>query len=248
MNLPKGRRSAAAFTLIELLIVVSVITLLIGLLLPALSRARQSASKAQCLSNIRQLETAQVAYASGNEDLILAAGDGTAQGSWMGALESYGTTPSARKCPSDRSPYYAQPIPGSSPPRLRTTSYGVNNYVSPTHAPFGVEPVRYLTQVAQSSSVIHLGELTETGTYAGSDHFHVQEFYNALAPPITIALIDVQMCLGRHGGKAKSWDATLTFSFLDGHAETLSIRRVYTNPTVNLFIPTFVKRAMSQGH
>jgi len=43
-----------AFTLIELLIVISIIALLIGLLLPALSQARASARSGVCLSNLRQ--------------------------------------------------------------------------------------------------------------------------------------------------------------------------------------------------
>ncbi len=49
---PPKRR--AAFTLIELLIVISIIALLIGLLLPALSQARKSARAGACLANLRQ--------------------------------------------------------------------------------------------------------------------------------------------------------------------------------------------------
>ncbi len=225
------------FTLIELLVVIGIIAVLVAILMPALSRARQSSVRAKCLSNIRQLEAAQLAYAMDQDDLILAAGDGSEQGSWIGPLLTYGATIEARTCPADRSPYYESPIPGSNPPRLRTTSYAINNYVSPTHAPFGIQPIVKLTQVSQSSTVIHMGELTETGPYAGSDHLHVQEFFLALAPQITIALIDKQMPTGRHGGKPQSWDAMLNFSFLDGHAESLPIRRAYTNPTDNLFIP-----------
>ena len=51
-----------AFTLIELLVAVSVVALLIGLLLPALGRAKDAARSAACLSNVRQLGVGLNAY------------------------------------------------------------------------------------------------------------------------------------------------------------------------------------------
>ncbi len=58
---PHGSRGRA-FTLVELLVVISIIALLIALLLPALAQAREVAHRAKCLSNTRQIGIATQAY------------------------------------------------------------------------------------------------------------------------------------------------------------------------------------------
>ncbi len=55
-----------AFTLVELLVVVSLITLLIGMLLPGLGKSRKAARAIECLSNQRQLQQAQINYSDSN--------------------------------------------------------------------------------------------------------------------------------------------------------------------------------------
>src|SRR6059036_782080 len=67
---------AAGFTLVELLVVIGIIAVLIAVLLPALSKAREQAKVAACLSNIRQLTTGWIMYANDNKgNLVFAETD-----------------------------------------------------------------------------------------------------------------------------------------------------------------------------
>lgn len=124
LSVPIPARRHAAFTLVELLVVIGIIAILVSILLPALNKARESGKSVRCLSNLRQMGVALSIYQS-EWDGFIPLLDYQQRGSWGSHLSGFdqtlfrylsrsGATTDAFKCPFD----------------LTEHRFGVSNYTS----------------------------------------------------------------------------------------------------------------------
>jgi prepilin-type N-terminal cleavage/methylation domain-containing protein/prepilin-type processing-associated H-X9-DG protein len=128
---PKTKIKSAGFTLVELLVVIAIITVLAGMLLPALSRAKSFSKQAHCLANTKQLAMAARMYMDDyngglfhhHEDWVLddgslvptlptslagtqggGAGNSQAEKPWVIFLQPYLRSRNVAFCPADLTP------------------------------------------------------------------------------------------------------------------------------------------------
>ena len=133
--MPHSRRTA--FTIIEIIIVLGIIILLVGLLFPLIGRAREAGKRATCLSNLRSLTQAWIAYAGENDGHFCSSDPTTAPG-WYnrvaaldpnhagplksGILYPYVNNVTLYRCPDD----FSDPTN----PQAAPSSYAINGLLN----------------------------------------------------------------------------------------------------------------------
>ena len=123
-------RRSRGFTLIELLVVIAIIAILVGMLLPAIQKVRESASKSSCTNNIKQLGIAMMTFhdATGHFPVGTYNNDNNQWG-WMCYLLPY----------MDQGPLYTAPTDPASPDRMYIPeNYGGGGYSDDPWATPGV--------------------------------------------------------------------------------------------------------------
>lgn len=93
-------RSRCAFSLIELLVVISIISLLVSILLPSLKNAREAARGVTCLSNMRQLALGMTIYTEDFGGQFPKAWTNSPWRDWSTDLADYLPENAAKVCPS----------------------------------------------------------------------------------------------------------------------------------------------------
>ena len=127
-------RARGGFTLIELLIVIAIIALLAALLLPALSRSRETARATTCLNNVRQVGLAAGTYSldyKGYLPFFLNWLNTRPRDLTTGSLYPYVKTKAVYLCPTDKLALESTrgavvPPPAPAPGSRRDYSYGMN--------------------------------------------------------------------------------------------------------------------------
>jgi len=157
-----------AFTLVELLVVISIIGLLAGLAVPAVNRGFKSAKAGACLSNLHQIGIATMAYAADNSFKLPDAGSG-ASDMWATKLATFMSTGTRSKKSIFVCPGCEKTVQEATGTDVAVT-YGVHNGLMPKGG-----TASNISSVARVSEVILAGDVCQNPGNKGWSPFCIEQ-------------------------------------------------------------------------
>lgn len=213
------RSRPSAFTLVELLAVLAIITVLAGIAFPIVGQIQLAGKKTECLSNMRQIGLGLQLYANDNQgNFPETTHTRDLDQSWISTLAPYiGDLDKVRICPAD--PKGRQRL------KAGGTSYTLNSFLFvPKYSPFGelIEPAlnnfRRIPEPSRTYLAFNISDSTPVGPT--NDHTHSDRWtsWNAVTA-------DIEPNRFRRGdSNADHTNGSANYLFADGHVENLDAR------------------------
>jgi prepilin-type N-terminal cleavage/methylation domain-containing protein/prepilin-type processing-associated H-X9-DG protein len=227
-------RPAGGFTLIELLVVIAIISILAGLILPALAKAKGKSHRISCLSNIKQLQLCWTSYAQDHEGLLpetyfFQATGGVNTNAWVrgsvddnpafGQVDNGVLDSTNVNCIKEGTLWAYNGSPGvyrcpsdksltAGVPRVR--SYSINSWMGGTPLP-GQNKFRVFRKEADIVSPAP----SQAAVFIDEHERSINEGW---------FVIDMTDSRGFLDAPASRHDGTFTLSFADGHAEAWRLK------------------------
>ena len=157
-----------AFTLVELLVVISIIGLLAGLAVPAINGGLKSAKAGACLSNLHQIGVATMAYAADNSFKLPNAGSGTSD-MWATQLATFISTGTKSKKSIFVCPGAEKAVQEATGNDVAVT-YGVHNGLMPKGG-----TASNISSVVRATEVILAGDVCQNPGNKGWSPFCIEQ-------------------------------------------------------------------------
>ena len=210
------RKPTKGFTLVELLVVISIIAILLAVLMPALKKARQQSQKVMCSSNMRQMGIALQCYLQDSDTRLPDSSCHITDPNqyWLKILSKYLKQNLLFKCPSDTARDFidwSKPLDAQGDKRW--SSFALNGLLDSKCSRYSGKYNR-TRMILKPQYCIYVAE--SPSSWTSYDHIHPEQWADVKEAKGKIAY-------DRHNGKSD-------YLFSDGHAAMLEIEETYSWP------------------